>query len=134
VFERRRPGEDPEWITYVDESELSAEFSHCYRDVGRAADSITYAQRTLEAGPSASARSDFFVTMVLAEGYLARGELEQACDTARQALELGQRLKSGRCAEYLRRFRQRIQPHAGTAVVRELTEQSTEHPLWSAAA
>jgi tetratricopeptide (TPR) repeat protein len=134
MFERRRPGDDPEWIAYVDESELSAEFSHCYRDTGRAADSITYAQRCLDAGPSSSARSDFFVTMVLAEGYLAHGELEQACATARQALDIGQRLKSARCAEYLRHFRHGVQPFAETAVVRELAERGTEHPLWIAAA
>jgi len=134
AFERRRPGDDPQWIAYFDDSKLSAELSHCFRDVGRAADAVTYAQRSLDVGRNASARSDFFVTMVLAEGYLARGEVEQACQTARQALELGERLKSARCAEYLRRFCHGIKPHCAIAEARELAEYGAGHPLWMAAA
>jgi tetratricopeptide (TPR) repeat protein len=134
AFERRQPGDDPQWIMYFDEAELSAELSHCFRDTGRAADAITYARDSLDAGTGASARSDFFVTMVLAEGYLAFGELEQACQTVRDALDLGERIKSARCAEYLRRFQRGTQPQSETTPVRELTEYAYEHPLWEAAA
>ena len=35
-FERANPENDPEWIRYFNESELSAEFAHCMRDLGRA--------------------------------------------------------------------------------------------------
>ena len=48
-FERRRPEDDPGWIQYFDESELSAEFGHCLRDLGRAADAAQYASRSLVA-------------------------------------------------------------------------------------
>ncbi len=132
VFERRRPGNDPDWITYFDDAELSAEFSHCFRDLDRPTDAVTYAQRSLD-GAGASVRSDFFVTMVLADGYLVAGEVEQACTVARDALDLGEQLKSGRSVEYVRRFRQRLAPVAEVAAVRELDEYGTEHPLWTAA-
>src|SRR5205807_87624 len=107
VFEHRQPGDDPDWISYFDDAKLSAEFSHCFRDLGRSTDAVTYAQRSLD-GAGSSVRSDFFVTMVLADGYLGTGEVEQACATARRALDLGEQLKSGRSVEYLRRFRQRL--------------------------
>lgn len=93
IFERRQPGADPEWISYFDDAELSAEFSHCFRDIGRYADAVTYADRALAASGT-SARSDFFVTMVQASGYLGEGEVEQACQIVRTALDLGAQLKS----------------------------------------
>jgi hypothetical protein len=132
VFEHRQPGTDPDWITYFDDAELSAEFSHCFRDLGRAADTITYAQRALDSA-GASARSDFFVTMVLADGHLAAGDLDAAADAARRALDLGQALKSARCAQYLRQFRQRLSDHVQVPAVLELTEYAADHPLWLAA-
>jgi hypothetical protein len=132
VFERRQPGNDPDWITYFDDAELSAEFGHCFRDLDRSADAVTYAQRALD-GAGASIRSDFFVTMVLADGYLAAREVEQACAVARRALDIGEQLKSGRSVEYVRRFRQRLAPLAEVAAVRELDEYGTERPLWTAA-
>jgi hypothetical protein len=81
-FDPRKPGDDPAWIRYFDESELSAEFGHCLRDLGRATDAAHYASRSLVAVDGAFVRSDFFVTMVLADVHLASGELEQACDVA----------------------------------------------------
>jgi hypothetical protein len=133
VFERRQPGDDPDWITYFDDAELSAEFSHCFRDLDRPTDAVTYAQRSLDGG-GASVRSDFFVTMVLADGYLGASEVEQACAVTRHALDLGEQLKSGRSVEYLRRFRHRLTPLAETTAVRELHEYGIDHPLWTAAA
>ena len=44
-FERRTPENDPAWIRYFDESELSAEFGHCLRDLGRATEAARYASR-----------------------------------------------------------------------------------------
>jgi hypothetical protein len=61
VFEKRDLGTDPEWISYFDDAELSAEFSHCFPDLGRHRDALTYAER---ATSGASERSDFFVRMV----------------------------------------------------------------------
>jgi hypothetical protein len=133
VFERRQPNDDPEWISYFDDAELSAEFSHCFRDIGRASDAVTYAQRALS---GASARSDFFVTMVLAAGHVGDGgksaAIEEACRVAQSALDLGAPLKSGRCAEYLRQFRRQLAPFAKTAPVLALNEYGEEHALWRA--
>jgi hypothetical protein len=131
VFERRQPGNDPEWIGYFDDAELSAEFSHCFRDVGRPADAVTYAERALLAA-GASTRSDFFVTMVLAAGHLGVGEVEEACRVAQAALDLGVQLKSGRCVEYLRQFRQQLSAHVGTAAIRSLDDYGSTHMLWIA--
>lgn len=131
VFERRQPGSDPDWISYFDDAELSAEFSHCFRDIGRAADAVLYAERSLVTA-GASIRSDFFVTMVLAAGHLAMGEVEAACNAASRALGFGSGVKSARCAEYLRDFRAGLAPYSMTTTIRSFTEEHDAHPLWVA--
>ena len=79
-FERRNPEADPQWIRYFNEAELAAEFGHCLRDLGRATDAARYASSSIEAiNDDVFVRSDFFAAMVLADAYLAAGELEQAC-------------------------------------------------------
>jgi hypothetical protein len=59
--------------------------AHCSRDLGRANDAVTYASTAL-AGAGASERSDFFVTMVLADGHLSGDNLDQACATVQEIL------------------------------------------------
>ena len=67
-FERRNPVADPEWFQYFDEAELSAELGHCFRDLGGHA--AAHRPITVSGASSCGPRSDFFVTMVLAEARL----------------------------------------------------------------
>lgn len=126
VFERRRLGDDPDWIAYFNDAELSAEFSHCFRDTGRFADAVTYAQRSM----TGSVRSDFFVTMVRATGHLGNGDVDEACAAARQALDLGTALRSARCVEYVRAFRQQLAGFDRLPAARDLNQHAADHPLW----
>jgi len=133
IFEKRQPGDDPDWISYFNDIELSAEFSHCFRDLRRSNDAITYAERGIS---GTSPRSDFFVTMVLAAGHLGdgrRGDVEQACEAVRSALQLGGQVQSARCVEYLRQFRSSLASLASHRAVLALEEEAREHPLWQAA-
>lgn len=129
-FERRKPEDDPAWIQYFDESELSAEFGHCLRDLGRASDAAQYASRSLVAVDGTFMRSDFFVTMVLADAHLAAGELEQACGVALKALTAGEQIRSARCVNYLREFRQRLTATGSSRSAARFHEQAASSRLW----
>jgi hypothetical protein len=129
-FERRNPEDDPAWIQYFDESELSAEFGHCLRDLGRAPDAAEYASRSLVAVDGTFMRSDFFVTMVLADAHLATGELYQACDVALRALTEGEQIRSARCVNYLREFRQRLVAVGNSRHSTEFLERAASSRLW----
>jgi hypothetical protein len=130
-FERRRPGDDPDWIRYFDEAELAAEFGHCLRDLGRAVDAARYASRSVvtDAG-TGFVRSDFFATMVLADAHLGAGDLEQACATALRALTEGELIRSARCVNYLRDFRMHLTRAANATAVTDFNEQARESRLW----
>jgi transcriptional regulator with XRE-family HTH domain len=134
-FERRTPEDDPDWIRYFDETELAAEFGHCLRDLGRAADAARYASRSVVAADGAGfVRSDFFATMVLADAYLAAGDLEQGCATALRALTAGELIRSGRCVNYLREFRQHLARAGDATVVTDFGERARSSRLWRIAA
>jgi hypothetical protein len=132
VFERRDPESDPEWFGYFDDAELSAEFGHCFRDLGRSQDAIAHAERAIS---GTSPRSDFFVMMVKAVAYLDQpkskgADLEAACEAASAAFELGSALKSVRCAQYVKDFREKLGPFERTRVAQELAEANADYVIW----
>jgi hypothetical protein len=67
---------------------------------------------------------------VLADADLAAGELEQACDTALAALAGGELIRSGRCVNYLREFREHLGRIGDATSVREFNEQALGSRLW----
>jgi tetratricopeptide (TPR) repeat protein len=130
-FERRNPEADPEWIQYFDDAELSAEFGHCFRDLGRPVDATRYADQCLGTiDDGIYLRSDFFATMVLADSHLNAGEPERACTVAMEALKLGEQLRSARCVSYLREFRSRLTSIRTTPTVADFDEQARASRLW----
>ena len=128
-FERGTPENAPAWIRYFDESELSAEFGHCMRDLGRASDAVQYAHSSVKASEISFGRSDFFVSLVLADAHLAGGDVEQACNVALKAITSGDQIRSARCVSYLREFAQRL-PAGVNGAVGEFREEAATSRLW----
>jgi tetratricopeptide (TPR) repeat protein len=130
-FERSKPEDDPLWFQYFDESELSAEFGHCLRDLGRSNQAADYANRSLTAiSETTFVRSDFFAMMVLADAHLASGELELACNVAHQALAAGEQIRSARCVRYLRDFRRCLATVDRGRPLALFHEQAAASRLW----
>jgi transcriptional regulator with XRE-family HTH domain/tetratricopeptide (TPR) repeat protein len=127
-FERANPLDNPPWFQYFDESELSAELGHCMRDLGRAGDAVQHAGRAL-GGAGEFVRSDFFVSLVLADAHLAAGDIEQACTVVLHALTAGEKIRSARCVSYLREFMGHLPP-AGSRGLGDFREQAAESRLW----
>jgi transcriptional regulator with XRE-family HTH domain len=133
AFQAPEPGRDPEFISYFNEAELAAEVAHCFRDLG---DARQAAQHAAMASPSDGeyARSDFFVTMVMADALADQADADQACSVALDALRIGEALTSARCVTYVREFRQRLDRFGDYPAVRDFTEQAAGHALWIKAA
>jgi hypothetical protein len=131
-FERATPENDPEWIRYFNESELSAELGHCMRDLGRAGDAIQHAGNGL-GPPGEFARSDFFVSIVLADSHLRSGDIEQACNVALRTLTAGEHIRSARCVSYLRELISHF-PAADSRALADFREQASESRPWRIAA
>ena len=131
-FERHTPGEGPDWIRYFDAAELAAELGHCYRDLGRPDSAIEHADGALASASGDYARSDFFAAMVLADAHLDRGDLDEGCRIAAQAIDVGDRLESARCRSYVDEFQPAPRPLRNQpGGPRPSSTQVREHRLWS---
>ncbi|MEU5579591.1 transcriptional regulator [Streptomyces huasconensis] len=112
-------GDDPVWIQHFDHAYLADEMAHCHRDLGQADAAARSAQESLDGHPPTRARRRAIGLVLLATAQVQRREVEQACHTGMQAVELLGTLRSNRGAEYLEDFQQRLEPYREEAVVRE---------------
>jgi hypothetical protein len=128
-FDRANAEDAPGWMQYFNESELSAEFGHCMRDLGRASDAVRYADSSLKASEAAFGRSDFFVSLVLADAHLSAGDAEQACTMVLRAISSGDQIRSARCVSYLREFARNLPANANGPIA-EFREQAGSSRLW----
>jgi hypothetical protein len=133
AFQVPEPGRDPEFISYFNQAEFTAEAAHCFRDLGEARQA---AELAAQAVPSDGtyARSDFFVTIVRADALADQDEPGQACRTALDALRIGQTLTSARCVTYVRHFRKRLRRFGDIAEIRDFTQEAASNHLWIKAA
>jgi hypothetical protein len=128
-FDRANAEDAPGWMQYFNESELSAEFGHCMRDLGRASDAVRYADSSLKASETTFGRSDFFVSLVLADAHLAAGDAEQACTMVLKAISSGDQIRSARCVSYLREFARNLPANANGPIA-AFREEAGGSRLW----
>ena len=103
TFARRDRSKDPRWIGYFDELELAGEAAHCFRDLGRPAETQTFALRAID--PIATpGRTRAFISMVSAAGAFKAGNLDEALALATDAVSLAGSLQSSRYVRYLTDF------------------------------
>lgn len=121
LLDRADIGDDPEWISYFTEAELSGEAAHCFRDLRRPAETGYFgglAVAPIETPP----RTRAFIDMVMAAGALQGNDLDEAVALARGAIELAGPLQSSRYQRYVRDFlRSAADAHPRSPLVVELT-------------
>jgi len=116
-------------MQHFNESELSAEFGHCMRDLGRASDAVRYADGSLKASEATFGRSDFFVSLVLAVAHFAAGDAEQACTMDLGAISSGDQIRSAQCVSYLREFARNLPANANGPIA-AFRDQAGSSQLW----
>ncbi|UWE10821.1 sporulation protein [Actinacidiphila bryophytorum] len=122
-FERAGTAEDPDYLAYVDEAEIIGEFSHCFRDLRRPAESLRFAEQAVTQTDPQYARTLGFCRMVLAQGQFLNGGLESAVATATLAVDEGESLQSARFVRYVEDFQREISAYSSTPAVRALNEK-----------
>ena len=99
------------------------------RDLGRASDAVRYADNSLKASEATFGRSDFFVSLVLADAHLAAGDAEQACTIVLKAISSGDQLRSARCVSYLREFARNL-PANTNGPIAAFRDEAGSSRLW----
>ena len=125
-FELADTGDDPAWLSYMNEAELVGEFCHCFRDLKRGPEAVRFAERAVALTDPKYARTLGFVRMVLAQSQLLNGEAEEAATTATQAVEAAEALQSARFQRYVETFQREISPYGENPVVQQFNERVRE--------
>jgi hypothetical protein len=133
AMERSNPDEDPDWIAHYDHAYLADELAHCHRDLEQSRPAERQARAALDLHPASRVRRRAVDLVLLATAQLQQREVEQACGTGAQAVELMSGLRSDRGAEYLEDFRRRLEPYREQRVVREFHQRSVAEPEAEAA-
>lgn len=121
-FERADTAQDPAWLDYFDEAELTGEFAHCFRDLKRPTESLRFAEHAVEQTAPQYARTLAFCRIVLAQGQLLNGDLEAATASAGVAVRDGGSVQSARFLRYVTDFRREVSPHAPHPAVQQFDE------------
>lgn len=125
AFDRRRPGEEPDWIGYFDEAYLAAKYAHCFRDLGDGAQAVRYARRSLDMD-GRFVRGRMFNLSLLASAHALCGDVEEACQVGTSALDLAAGLQSVRTRSYVADLRKRLEPLSREPVVAALVQRSKD--------
>jgi tetratricopeptide (TPR) repeat protein len=125
TFSNAEQEEEPLWISYVDEVEITAQAGACYLDLGmttEAAAALTRALALLAQKAPHRVRDRVHYLVRLARCYLLQHEVERACEVAVEALELSEAIGSARVVERLSEFCEALHPYASSKAVREFRE------------
>jgi len=111
--------DDPDWIAHFDQAYLSDELAHCARDLGHGDDAARHASAALDGHPETRTRRRAIGLLLLASARVQQREVEEACRTGQQAVDLLAGLRSSRGAEYLDDLWLRLDPYGAEPAVRE---------------
>jgi hypothetical protein len=121
--DRSEPGQEPEWLYWLDDAELSAMTGRCLSILGRPLRAV---QLLAEPRTATGPRTAALYGAWLARSYVELGEVEQACRVAGRALSAAVSAGSVRAAEAVRRLRPLLLRHRGVPAVREYEQQAEQ--------
>ncbi|WP_454197437.1 helix-turn-helix domain-containing protein [Nocardia sp. Marseille-Q1738] len=130
-LDRSRPEDEPDWIRFFTERQLSAEFMYVAHDGRRSLDVQRHAPIVL-ADSVGMERRHVLAAATLAASYVpdhvdtARSrtaEIEQACQVLRDTMSAARGLTSARGIESINIVRRRLAPYADMAVVQQVENE-----------
>ncbi|WP_415950109.1 helix-turn-helix domain-containing protein [Streptomyces sp. KLOTTS4A1] len=111
-FEQARTSDpDPSWVAYFDEPKLIVDTGIAHGRLGEAATAEPLIADALRREDRSNQRGRAFHSFWLARTQLDQGKIDQACQTATQALGHASTVASERVSGHLREFYDQLAPH-----------------------
>ncbi|MET8697362.1 hypothetical protein ABZW10_00580 [Kitasatospora sp. NPDC004723] len=125
-FERIREGDDdPAWVEYFDHTKLTVDTGIALGQLGDATAAEPLIAEALRAEPTTNLRGRAFHSFWLARTQLQRRQVELACATAMEALDLAAVIESPRVVAHLHEFRHLLRPYRANPSVATLADRIT---------
>ncbi|MEU0077725.1 multiprotein-bridging factor 1 family protein [Micromonospora aurantiaca] len=117
-----KPEDEPAWIRYFDSAYLADEVAHCFHDLGRPQQTQRHLGDALAALSPTHVRRLAIDTALLASSLVAAGRIDDACATARVAVDYTARTMSHRCLQRIVEVQADLEPYRCEPEVREFGE------------
>lgn len=118
--------DDPPWVRYFDRTKLTVDIGIALGQLGDAGAAEPLIAEALGSEPETNLRGRAFHSFWLARTQLQRGQVEAACRTAGDALNLSATVDSPRVTAHLREFRHLLAPFRSYRPVAELDARLLE--------
>jgi transcriptional regulator with XRE-family HTH domain len=125
-YERRRPADDPEWVYWLTEDEITIMAGRCYVELGEPDRAIPLLTGVLARYDERQTRESALYTSWLAEAHMQAGEVEHAAALAQRTLELSSSTSSSRGDDRVTLLAQRLAPYRAVGAVREFLDHEAE--------
>ncbi|HKR50320.1 MAG TPA: hypothetical protein VJT72_12205 [Pseudonocardiaceae bacterium] len=125
-YGRRRPADDPEWVYWLTEDEITVMAGRCYVELGQPDRGIPLLTGVLERYDERQARESALYTSWLTEAHVQAGNIEHAAALAQRTLELSASTSSSRGDDRVTLLAQRLSPYRAVDAAREFLDQAAE--------
>jgi hypothetical protein len=125
-YERRRPADDPEWVYWLTEDEITIMAGRCYVELGQPDRAVPLLTGVLARYDERQTREFALYTSWLAEAHVQAGDIEHAAALAQHTLELSSSTSSSRGDDRVTLLAQRLGPYRAVGVVREFLDCEAE--------
>ncbi|MFN2478262.1 MAG: hypothetical protein ABR615_03705 [Pseudonocardiaceae bacterium] len=125
-YDRRCPADDPEWVYWLDEDEITVMAGRCYVELHQPDRAIHLLTSVLERYDERHTRESALYTSWLAEAHVQAGDVEHATALAERTLELSSSTSSSRGDDRVTLLAQRLAPYRAVGVVRDFLDHQVE--------
>jgi ATP/maltotriose-dependent transcriptional regulator MalT len=125
-YERRRPADDPEWVYWLTEDEVTVMAGRCYVELGQPDRAIPLLTGVLGRYDERQTRESALYTSWLAEAHVQAGDIEHAAALAHHTLELSSSTSSSRGDNRVALLAQHLAPHRAVSAAREFLDREQE--------
>ncbi|MGH3812044.1 MAG: helix-turn-helix domain-containing protein [Pseudonocardiaceae bacterium] len=125
-YERRCPADDPEWVYWLTEDEITVMAGRCYVELGQPGRAIPLLTEVLERYEERQAREFALYTSWLAEAHVQAGDIEHAAALAGRTLELSDSTSSARGDDRVTLLAHRLAPYRAVSAVRDFLDHEAE--------
>jgi hypothetical protein len=126
AFSQSAPADDPPWIAFFDEAEMSAQFAYCFRDLQVPAEAQRFLDSSLAGYSDGYQRSVAFCQALLATVHVQQREVEEACVAGTRAISMFSQLRTARGRAYIEDLRRRLEPYRQQPAVQEFNLRAAE--------
>jgi hypothetical protein len=123
LYERSHPGDEPEWVYWLDETEINVMASRCHIELGWANRAVPLLANALAGYDTSRTRDLALYTSWLVQAQVMLGDIDQAAAGAQEVLAMTKRVTSARSNDRIDVLQRALSPYRRVPAVADFDDQ-----------